>query len=293
MDIFMELLSIVLPVFLCAGIGVAWQRMGHPFDTDLVSTLVYKIGVPCLIVATFAKVRLTPEAVAEVAGAAAAIYLLTALIAAAILRTARLPLPSYLPSMMFPLVGSMGLPVCLFAYGENGLALALVYFTLSAMGTFTIGAAIAAGRASWGKLAREPAVWAAVVVLALLWLDIRVPKWVVDTTGLLGGMTIPLQLLALGCSLGEFRVTSLPRGVALSLLRLGLGFALGFAIAEAFGLDGTVRAVVILQSAMPVAVSNYMFAVIYRREPAEVAGMVLLSTAISFVTLPLLLLYLR
>jgi hypothetical protein len=106
-------------------------------------------------------------------------------------------------------------------------------------------------------------------------------------------MTIPLQLIALGCSLGEFRVTSLPRGVALSLLRLGLGFGLGLAVAETFGLEGTARAIVILQSAMPVAVSNYLFAMIYRREPAEVAGMVLISTAISFVTLPLLLLYLR
>jgi hypothetical protein len=43
---------------------------------------------------------------------------------------------------------------------------------------------------------------------------------------------------------------------------------------------------------MPVAVSNYLFAVIYNREPAEVAGMVLISTGIAFVTLPLLLLFL-
>ncbi len=293
MEIFGELISIVLPVFVCAGIGVVWRRMGQPFDSDLVSTLVYKIGAPCLIIATFSRVKLTPEAVVEVAGAAATIYLLTAAIAAAILRAARLPLPSYLPSMMFPLVGSMGLPVCLFAYGEQGLALALVYFTLSAMGTFTIGAAIAAGRASWGKLVQEPAIWAALIAVILLWSGVSVPKWIVDTTGLLGGMAIPLQLLALGCSLGEFRVTSLPRGVALSLLRLGLGFALGLGIAEAFGLTGTARAIVILQSAMPVAVSNYMFAMIYKREPAEVAGMVLISAAISFVTLPLILLYLR
>jgi hypothetical protein len=135
-------------------------------------------------------------------------------------------------------------------------------------------------------------VWAALIAVTLLWLGVTPPKWVVDTTGLLGGMAIPLQLIALGCSLGQLRIASLPRGLALSLLRLGLGLAIGLAIAEAFALDGLVRSVVILQSAMPVAVSNYLFAVIYKREPAEVAGMVLLSTAIAFVTLPLLLLYL-
>lgn len=287
-----ELSAIILPIFICAGIGLVWSRRGLPFDSDLVSTLVYKISVPCLIIAIFAKVRLTPDAVAAVAGAALVIYLLTAAVAALVLRLARQPLPSYLPSMMFPMVGSMGLPICLFAFGENGLALALVFFTLGAIGTFTVGAAIAAGRVSVKKLLSEPAIWAAVIAVWLLWSGVVLPKWIVDTTRLLGGMAIPLQLIALGCSLAEFRVTSLPRGVSLSLLRLILGFGAGFGIAEFFDLEGIVRAVVILQSAMPVAVSNYLFAVVYKREPAEVAGMVLISTGITFVTLPLLLIYL-
>jgi predicted permease len=292
MALFSELSAIILPVFICAGIGLLWSRTGQKFDSDLVSTLVYKIAVPCLIIAIFAKVRLTPDAVAAVAGAAVVIYLLTAAVAALVLRLVRLPLPSYLPSLIFPMVGSMGLPMCLFAFGEDGLALALVFFTLGAIGTFTIGAAIAAGRVSWWKLIGEPAIWAALLAVGLLWFDLKLPKWINDTTGLLGGMAIPLQLIALGCSLAQFRVTSLPRGVSLSLLRLALGYGAGFGIAELFDLDGLVRAVVILQSGMPVAVSNYLFAVVYKREPAEVAGMVLISTGISFVTLPLLLMYL-
>jgi predicted permease len=291
MALLSELSAIILPVFICAGMGLFWSRTGQPFNSDLVSILVYKISVPCLIIAIFAKVRLTPDAVAAVAGAALVIYLVTAAVAALVLRLVRLPMPSYLPSLMFPMVGSMGLPICLFAFGDDGLALALVFFTLGAIGTFTIGAAIAAGRVSYKKLISEPAIWAAVIAVGLLWLELPTPKWIVDTTGLLGGMAIPLQLIALGSSLAQFRVTSLPRGVSLSLLRLALGYGAGFGIAEIFDLEGMVRAVVILQSAMPVAVSNYLFAVVYKREPAEVAGMVLISTGISFVTLPLLLIY--
>ena len=292
MALISELSAIILPVFICAGMGLFWSRAGQPFNSDLVSILVYKISVPCLIIAIFAKVRLTPEAVTAVAGAALVIYLMTAAVAALILGIFRLPMPSYLPSLMFPMVGSMGLPICLFAFGEDGLALALVFFTLGAIGTFTIGAAIAAGSVSYKKLISEPAIWAALIAVALLWLDLTPPKWIVDTTGLLGGMAIPLQLIALGSSLAQFRVTSLPRGVSLSLLRLALGYGAGFGIAEFFDLEGVVRAVVILQSAMPVAVSNYLFAMVYKREPAEVAGMILISTGISFVTLPLLLIYL-
>lgn len=292
MALLADLSGIVLPVFICAAIGLFWTRSGRSFDSKLLSLLVYKIAVPCLIVATFAKARLSPAAVAEVAVAALVIYLVTAAIAVVVLRAARQPLPAYLPSMIFPQVGSMGLPVCLFAFGDAGLGLALVYFTLGAIGTFTIGAAIASGRTSLWKLISEPAIWAAVIAVLIMVTDITLPKWVLDSTGLLGGMAFPLQLFALGGSLGRFRVTSLPKGMALSVFRVGLGFAIGFLVAGFFELDGLARAVVILQSTMPVAVSNYLFAVIYKREPEEVAGLVLISTALSFFTLPLLLVFL-
>ena len=77
----------------------------------------------------------------------------------------------------------------------------------------------------------------------------------------------------------------------MSALRLGLGFAVGLAVATAMGLEGTVRGVVIFESAMPVAVFNYLWAVRYNTAPEVVAGLVLASTALSFVTLPLLLLF--
>jgi len=63
-------------------------------------------------------------------------------------------------------------------------------------------------------------------------------------------------------------------------------------MAALFGLTGVARAVVILLSAMPVAVSNYLFALIYKRKPEEVAGMVLISTTLAFFGLPVLLAFL-
>ena len=69
-----------------------------------------------------------------------------------------------------------------------------------------------------------------------------------------------------------------------------MGVGVGFAVAAAFDLEGAARAVVILQSAMPVAVSSYLFAQQYNRKPDEVAGMIVVSTGISFITLPFLLL---
>ena len=97
------------------------------------------------------------------------------------------------------------------------------------------------------------------------------------------------MLMALGVSLATLKVRSIPRSVLLSVARLVMGFCIGFAMAEAFGLTGAARGVLILQSSMPVAVMNFLFASRYDRAPEEVAGMIVVSTVISFATLPLLL----
>jgi predicted permease len=95
-------------------------------------------------------------------------------------------------------MGNMGLPICLFAFGEEGLALAIVLFTVNVIGHFTFGMGIARGRADLRGLARLPLVYAVVLGLLLVFADLRLPLWIGNTLNLLGGLTIPLMLLALG-----------------------------------------------------------------------------------------------
>tara|TARA_R110000868_G_scaffold6363_7_gene36119 strand:+ start:11431 stop:12312 length:882 start_codon:yes stop_codon:yes gene_type:complete len=290
MDIISQLAGVIVPVFICVGFGVLWSKIGTPFDSGLITSLVYNVGAPCLILATFQKVELSPAAMGEIALATLACYAAFTVIGFGLLRLLRLDLPSYLPSLIFPLTGSMGLPVSYFAFGDEGLALAIVYFTFGAIGTFTIGAAIAEGKLSYAKLARAPVLYAVVIAVTLQLTGGRLPEWIFNTTDLLGGMVIPAQLVALGVSLLDLRTGGATRSAFLGAFRLAMGVAVGVAIAWAFGLDGPARAIVIIQSAMPVAISSYLFAQKFGRKPEEVAGMVVSSTALSFVTLPFLLL---
>ncbi|MEC7943794.1 MAG: AEC family transporter [Pseudomonadota bacterium] len=285
-----HLANIVVPVFICVGLGILWARIGTQFDTRLITSLVYNIGAPCLIIATFQKVTLSPSAMAEIALATIACYASFCAISLVLIGSLRLDVPSYLPSLIFPLTGSMGLPVSYYAFGDEGLALAIVYFTFGAIGTFTLGAAIAAGNISIKKMLAAPVVYAVIIATALQLTGVRLPDWIFNTANLLGGMVIPAQLVALGVSLLELRKRGIARSGFLGLFRLAMGVSIGFAIAEVFGLEGAARAIVIIQSAMPVAVSSYLFAQQYNRRPEEVAGMVVVSTAVSLVTLPLLLL---
>ena len=65
----------------------------------------------------------------------------------------------------------------------------------------------------------------------------------------------------------------------------------GVGLAWVLGLQGAAAAIVILQCSMPVAVYAYLFAQLYNQRATEVAGVVVVSTFMSIVSLPLMLVY--
>jgi predicted permease len=154
---------------------------------------------------------------------------------------------------------------------------------------FTVGVGIAAGSFAPGRLARIPLLYALAVALVLVITNTPVPPWIANTIELLGGITIPLMLITLGVSLARLGIRSLKLSLAIAVGRLVLGFGAALAVTSVLNLPDLVAKVLIVQSTMPVAVFSYLFAHVYKRQPEEVAGAVVLSTLISFASLPLLL----
>jgi predicted permease len=285
-------LSIVLPVVLTTAVGFLWSRWGHPLNSKDVTELVGNVATPCLIVSTFQTSKLSFEALAAMAGATALCIVLFAAIGAMILRAAGLSLRTFLPSISFPNAGNLGLPLSLYAFGPEGLGYAIAYFSVSSVANFTLGQMIAAGKANWAGLVRQPILYAVLIGAALAYAQVQLPAWAGTTVSLIGSLTVPLMLVMLGSALSRLKVAAFGRALFVSLVRLGMGAAVGIGVATALGLTGNLRAVLILQAANPVAVYNYFFAQRWGNEPEAVAGVVVLSTLLSMATVPLLLTWL-
>jgi len=103
---------------------------------------------------------------------------------------------------------------------------------------------------------------------------------------------VPLMQFTLGVSIASLALDKLPRALYVSVLRLGMGLGVGVAVADWFSLEGVARGVMIVDCAMPVAVVNSLFAERFGRHPSEVASTVVLSTLLSFLTLPFVLAWL-
>lgn len=286
------LFTIMAPVFICFAVGYGWQRSGRGYDTNLITQLVTTIGAPCLAFQVLISADVSMQSLSIMAGATMAALLGNGLVAFGVLKLFGQPLRAFVPSLVFGNAGNLGLPLTLLAFGEQGLALAIGVFIIHAVVNFGVGEAIASGKTRPLDILRMPMLWAVIIAVVLRLVGFSVPPWVLETTKLLGGMTIPLMLITLGISLAKIEIKGLGRSLVLACFRLMLGLAMGFSMASLFGLEGLARNILILQLAMPSAVFNYLFAARYNRHPEEVAGIVLLSTLLSFAGLPLLLWYL-
>ena len=287
-----ELFAILAPLMITTGVGYAWGKSGAEFPAEFISRIVMYIGTPCLIISVMAKVKVEPAVMGEVALATAMVMAAMGVIGWVWLLSVKLSVATYLPPLIFPNNGNMGLPLCLFAFGQAGLALALGSFMVMMVGTFTVGLLLVA-EGNWRdrllSVAKQPVMYSMAIAVVLLVTHTDLPRWLSNTVDLLGGIAIPLMTIALGVSLATLKIQFLSRSIAFSVARVFGGLALGYIVCEIMGLTGVSRAVVLLQSAMPIAVFNYLLALRYNRQPEEIAAMVLVSTLVAFAGLPFLL----
>ena len=275
MELLAALAEVVIPVFAVIAIGFVWDRSGRAFEQKMVTDLVVLVGTPCLVFNSITGTLLPADQMGTIAAVALLCMALTAAAAGGIVWFFKLNVRVYLPALTFPNVGNMGLPVCLFAFGQSGLAVAMVYFIVTTILQFTFGPAIASGKANVRAALTSPIVLSCYVSLAVRFLGVPIPHWLGNGITTVSGMVIPLMLLSLGVALARFRVQRIGPTLGFACLRIGLGIAVGAVVAYGLGLPKDMAGAVIVQSSMPVAVFNFLYAELYNTDPREVAGMVL------------------
>src|SRR5690554_659011 len=214
-----ELFAVMAPVLIVAGIGYAWARSGQPYPTDFVTRLVLNISTPCLVLATLSRAAIDLSVFGQMAMACVIISALMALIGWVLSRSIGSDPRVLVPAYMFPNTGNMGLPISLYAFGEPGLALAVAFFVVLSVGHFSVGLMLSGAAQSWRRLLLNPVIISLCVALAVLLLDLQLPRWIDNTVGLLGSMSIPMMLLTLGVSLASIRIRHVGRGMVLGGFR--------------------------------------------------------------------------
>lgn len=289
MNLAVTVLNITAPVFILAAVGYVWVKLGFEYRVEFVTRLAMTLSVPCLIFVALIETDVEPDALAALSLASFVAYGLVTVAFAVIVAVWKLDRATYLAPLIFGNTGNLGLPLALFAFGEIGLGYAVIVFAIMGILSFTFGVWLVSGGGSPAKVIKEPLVAATLLGALFLWQGWRPPEFIFNSLDLIGQMAIPIMLITLGVAIARLEIRAVGQAVILSIIKVIVCVACAWGVSVWFELDPIAAAVLIVQVATPVAVTSYLLAEKYGADAQLVAGLVVVSTLLSVVTLPLIL----
>jgi len=283
----LELISIIFPVIFIVGIGYLWNNFGNSLNQKEIVKIIAYICAPCLVFDSLIKIESSFLEIQSIV--LAAIFMIFGMLfySYIILKIFKLNFKTYANPITFVNSGNLGISLCLFAFGKIGLEISILYFAISSIFNFTLGVAIWSGNWSPKILFKTPILFAVLAVIVLSTLDISVPRMFDNTISLLGGATIPLLLFSMGVSLANIKFDINIKVIILIVLRTLFALILSYLITNILDIDGINQKVILLQSVLPAALFNYLFASKYTDSGAKIANYIMLSTLISVFTISL------
>ena len=290
MEIYLKLFEVLFPVFFVVGIGYYLGKKNPKIDTTFITTFAANVGTPSMIIYALNPLNITFDVFKNYFG-----YYIIAIIGFCIIGAIFLffqntkDIIRELPPLIMPNTGNMGLPICLFAYGSQGLGVSAAISALIILCHFTLGVFLAARKFSIDVIIKSPPFYAIIISVILLYYDFHLPVFIENTTFLLMYATIFLILMSLGIALTRFKVFSFKKALIGSVARVIIGPMIGFLLIKYFKLTGFAAGVLLIQCSMPSAVLNYLVASIYSPKKIidSVASTIVVSTVMSFFTIPI------
>ena len=290
MNLYLKLFEVLFPVFFVVGIGYYLGKKNPKLDTTFITNFAANIGTPGMIIYSITSTNISFDIFKDYFWyyfIAMTIFALIGVIFLFFLKSK--DIIRELPPFIMPNTGNMGLPICLFAYGSQGLGVSASISALIILSHFTLGIFLADRKFNINVILKNPPFYAIIISVIILYFKIQVPLFVENTTFLLMYATIFLILMSLGISLTRFKVFSFKKALISSIGRVILGPLVGIFLIKYFNLGGFAAGVLLIQCSMPSAVLNYLVASIYspKKIVDSVASTIVVSTVMSFITVPI------
>lgn len=205
-------------------------------------------------------------------------------------------------SLVFGNVGFMGYPVVASIFGQQAVFYAAVLNVVNTFAVFTVGTMMITGgegadreRFSKKVLYSTPMLSAYLSMLIVAFGIDNIPGYVSQPLTMIGNITVPAALLIIGSSMSQLPLKALMGNMTvyatslfrLTLLPVGIHF-----LCLTLGFDPFVTNINTLVIAMPVATYGTILCLKYNRDTLLIAELTFITTLLSMLTIPLLVLLL-
>ncbi len=290
----------LLPVLLISGSGFLIGKLIQ-VDTRSIGRVAFNFFSPVLVFDLLVNSDLDLDQALSTVLFTVSVMASMGILAFAMGKLFRLERPLLLAVILtvtFGNTGNYGLPLVKFAFGDEALGFATLYFVTTWLFFNTVGVFIASLghmdiKTALLALFKVPTGYAVILAAIVQAFNLELPLPLGRTIGLAAEGAIPLLLVLLGLELTRVEWSHSLRALSLgTALKLVAGPLVAILLAIPFGLTATARQADVVQAAMPAAVMITVLASEYELEPSLVTGIIFMSTIISPLTLTPLLVYL-
>lgn len=280
-----QVIGIVFPVFAIVLVGYVYGRWHRP-DLGAVNRINIDVFVPALIFAVLAGKPIDLADYQWLLLGGAFVVLMSGVLVWPLVRLMGWQSKTFIPPVMFTNSGNMGLPLVLFAFGEQALPAAVLLFIVENTLHFTVGMKMMDRSASMLQIFRMPMLLATIAGIAVSVLGVTVPPAIYRPIDMIGQIAIPFMLFALGVRLVSVELRDWKIGVVSAIVTPATGLLLAAIYMMWIELPAQQVSLLILFGALPPAVLNFMVAEKYQQEPSTVASIVMLGNLGSVVVIP-------
>lgn len=293
--------SDVLPIFLVASVGFLLARFLKA-DVRTLSRVVFNALAPCLVFNLLVTSKISPDEFGRMALFSVCVILGVGLIARLVtlpFKLDRAMVSALLIVVMFSNGGNYGLSVNSFAFGQEALARATIYFVTSSVLMYTVGVFLASsGKSGYRKaltgVFKIPAVYGVIAAAVVMLTKTTLPAPILRPIELLSNASLPMMMMVLGMQLERAGKLEKPLWVGLAtVLTLVVSPLLAFGLVNVLDLSGAARQAAMIEASMPTAVVTTILALEYEVMPSFVTNVVFVSTLLSPITVTLLIAFLK
>lgn len=308
---FFNALSACFVLLMIMSVGYLMGRLGWMTQREksFVSKYIVNIAVPCNCVVGLLD-NLDREGIVQAAGmmaAGVASVILTVLVSATVATLLRLPHERwgvFVAMAGFSNTLFIGIPVCTQLFGDVSMPYIMLYYIGHTSLMQSIGMMLleragskAGQKGSFLQFCKDvflkPPILSVAFSIVLLALGLKLPPVLMRFADYISGSVSPLALIYCGFIVYEVGLKNLrllPGLPTMLVLRLAVAPAVCFVFCQLFGLEGLVRDVFLVESALPVVSQVTVMAGAYGADEQYAAAGACLSILGCFITLPILML---
>jgi predicted permease len=193
---------------------------------------------------------------------------------------------TFVPPMMFNNCGNMGVPLIILTFGDHALPAAIMLLVMSNFFHFLLGQQLITQRWSPKTVLTNPMIVATLLGIGVSASGIVIPETLGLPIHMLGQIAIPLMLFSLGVRMLAIDFSDWRIGMTGALVCPLSGLLIAVPLVWWLPLPLEQGQALLLFSALPPAVLNFMVAERFNQEPQRVASIVLIGNLMSVMFIP-------